>query len=346
MMPLATYVATVLLAAQPTPAPQPAYMLEVQPAKRILAILTLDVHAPKLKAQEWILFAPRLPELPGQTNVKSSLNHPADSIEDLSPLRHPLLRARVKVVSKELETKITLQATYEADLAARQLVPVPAGRTAPVVAPLSAAERKLFLMPTTLLNFESEDFQSWLKEQGLQRSKQERDLDYGKRVYLHVTQKFTYEYAVKLDRTATAVCQAGKSDCGGISVVFVSALRAGGIPARLRIGRWAMSATKGQKLDDAAYAQQHAYPEYFCEGIGWVPVDPTMAVISKDRMAWFGHDRGNFVTLHLDHDVIVDSVVAGKQTLPWLQNGTYWVGFDGTFDQAIHTENWQLREIK
>lgn len=341
---------TPFLLVLPVCADQPAYVIETKPTKAIEAVMTLEITTPKLKAKEWVLFTPRLLELPGQTDVKSKMNFASEKVLDLSPLKRPLLRARVKVTNKDIESKITVVTTYEAQLHSRKLVPLKPGDTPPKVEALPDAERKLFLRATEMINFDADAFKKWLKDNNLQRAKDESDLDYGRRVFRFLAGTFTYEYKLKMDRTATAVCKAGKSDCSGMSVVFATAMRGHGIPARLRVGRWAQSAKPADKLGEVLYTQQHAWAEFFCEGIGWVPVDPSMEVINNkgktDKLQWFGHDRGNFVTLHLDPMLVVDTAIAGKQTLPWLQIAAYWVSGAGNVDGAVYVEGWVVKEVK
>src|SRR5207244_11195402 len=51
----------------------PAYMLKFAETQRIEAVLTYHIEMPKLVAQEWIVFAARPPELPGQVRVTTTL---------------------------------------------------------------------------------------------------------------------------------------------------------------------------------------------------------------------------------------------------------------------------------
>jgi transglutaminase-like putative cysteine protease len=348
-MRLWTYTAVVLLAVPPVAVAQPAYMIEVRPAKKIEAVLSLDVNTPNLKASEWVLVVPRLPELPGQTKVKSTMNYPADEVEDLSPEKRPLLRARVKVKDKDLESKISIVATYEAELFSRKLVPVPAGAKPPKVAPLTEAERALYLQSTGKIDFDCESFKAFLRDYDLVRKKDESDLEYGKRLFLFVGRKFGYEYTAKMDRAATAVCRLGRSDCGGLSILMVSALRGHGIPARLRIGRWASSSKEGEKIGDVGWTQTHSWLEFYCEGIGWVPADPSGLVVvdrSPGGLEYFGYDRGNFVTLHVDHDMVLDTVFWGKHYEPFLQMGAYWAVGSGSTDGSRNEDRWTVKEVK
>jgi hypothetical protein len=333
----------VLITLQP-PA-QPAFMIDVQPVKKVEAVITFEVNAPKLKAVEWAILAPRLPELPGQTNVKSSLNFPSDNIEDLSPLKRPWMSARVKVKGKDMESSITIRTTYEADLLSRTLVPVPEGTKLPVVKPLTDSERKLWLRTSATLDFDKPDFKDWLKQNELIRKKDESDLEYGKRVYLFVTRKYDYYYRDNMNRAATAVCKVGKSDCGGLSILVVSALRSQGVPARLLAGRWAKSAKHGQRVGDVPDLQWHVIAEFFCDGIGWVPFDAASGLDRNlDPLECFGRDRGNFIALHVDTDVTFETAFAGKRSEVFLQSCTFSWSTAAQPESVTVNQDWQVKD--
>src|SRR5207244_13017163 len=102
-----------------------------------------------------------------------------------------------------------------------------------------------------------------------------------------------------LDGRASPVCRAGTTDCGGLSVLFVTILRGNDIPARTLVGRWAQSSKAKDIVGDSPYYQTHVKAEFFAEGIGWVPADPASALSEKqgDRMRCLGRDPGNFLTM-------------------------------------------------
>ena len=99
---------------------------------------------------------------------------------------------------------------------------------------------------------------------------------------------FTYRFDQKSDRSASAVCKAGWSDCGGLATVYVSILRANGIPARCLSGRTL-------KPDDP-----HIRMDFYADGVGWVPGDPSVAIAEKSADAGFGHEPPDMVIMHFD----------------------------------------------
>ena len=135
-----------------------------------------------------------------------------------------------------------------------------------------------------------------------------------------------------------------ESDCGGMSVVFVSALRARGIPARVLVGRWAQSSTtesNGKRFD-----QQHVKAEFYAQGVGWVPADVTSGVLhdkSPEGLTFFGYDPGDFLVLHLGTNLICDTAVLGRKTIAWMQSPAHWAVGEGTFDKAVIRESWIVK---
>jgi transglutaminase-like putative cysteine protease len=341
-------------AAEPASAPKPkapakqTYRLDVSPAKRVEALYTLELRAPQVTAREWVLYAAKLPELPGQTRVHSAMEPAGTATQELGPLRQPVLLARVPVRDATLQQAITVRVRHQATLLARHLVVSQRGPAAKPVPPLDPVARRNALAATSLLDFASPPFQVWLDRQGLRRTSDESQVDYARRVFSHIQRHYTFEYAPDIDRQASHVCTAGKSDCGGLAALFVAALRAHGIPARLLVGRWAYSARPGELLGNSPHYQQHAKAEFFAEGVGWVPADPSSAVVydkTPDGLRYFGHDPGDFMVMHLDHDLVLDSIHFGQNTITWVQSVPYWVTGSGTLDGVEIHEDWSVREL-
>jgi hypothetical protein len=334
-----------LLAAEPTPV---RHRLETAPVQRIEAVLTYEVHSPRLAAREWLVVAAAAPELPCQQKTSTVLDPAGRAIMDLSALRRGLLFARLPVRDATSAQNLRIQAKYQATLLSRRLVPLGPEEKPPTVSSLTAAARKIALAATPIYNFDHPDFQKWLEQEKLRRSAEEPDLEFARRVFLHLKKGFTYDHQPKMAREALAVCRAGKSDCGGLSVLYVSVLRANGVPARVLVGRWAKSTEPGKKVGEEPFDQQHAKFEFFATGIGWVPVDLAVALDDKGRdpLRWFGNDPGNFLVMHVDPELTVDTGVFGKQLVPWLQGVAHWTFGAGTSEGSIVKEDWQVKEVK
>jgi hypothetical protein len=327
---------------------RPAYVLKTAPARRVRAVLTFNVKAPKMNADEWIVLVARPPVLPCQVDVQTKMEPAARPTKELSPRRQPILIAQVPAKTKALKTGLQVRVTIEATLMSRQLTPLPTDAAAPHVAELPKAERRLSLAKTPHFNFDEPAFQRWLEKHHLHRKAGESAVALARRVFQVICKGFRYQWPVRHKGSASATTEAGRGDCGCLATVFVSALRANGIPARLRVGRWAQSVKRGETVGGSAYYQTHAQAEFYADGIGWVPADPTLALIGPAGQALqhFGNDPGNFLTLHLDSELQLNTVHFGVQYVDWLQDVAYWArGARNGLDGSSTTQDWQVQEL-
>ncbi len=327
-------------------APEAGYKLEMVETRRIEAVLTYVIRAPKLTAKEWILVAGRAPALPGQSNVSTTLTPAGSPTEELR-LHRPILEAFVPVRDSELQKGIAVRATYQALLRSRRLVSARPHEEGGRPPELTRAERLAALGPSDTFDFKNGKFQKWLDDSRLRRKKGEHDIDFARRVFLHVKGTYTYKFPTGHDGKASSTCVARHGDCGSLSAVFVSALRANGIPARALVGRWAQSKKPGDKVGDLPYYQAHTKAEFFAEGVGWVPVDQSQALDDKavGGLAFFGNDRGDFLVQNVDFDVVVDTKRFGRKTVSHLQGILYWTTGQGSFDGSKVSEDWQVRTL-
>ncbi|WZP00810.1 transglutaminase-like domain-containing protein [Isosphaeraceae bacterium EP7] len=347
----ATRTAALALLAALVPAPAavaagPKYAIESKPSRRVEATLTLAISAPQLKADEWDVFVPKIPALPCQSAVSSAARPEGREVAEGSPRHQPVLEVIVAATTGELAKALTVEARYTATLIARRLVELKPGDAPAKVAPLTANERVLSLRASAEhFDFETPEFRAWLADRGLARGEGEPDVDYARRVFLAIKKEFSYHYTNKLDRHATAVCKAGKSDCGGLSVVFTSAMRAHGIPARLLVGRWAFDGGEG---GGPAGNQEHVKAEFYADGVGWVPVDCSSAILhdkEPEGLTYFGTDAGDFIVHHLDLDLEIPSHRFGKQTMMVLQIPPWWVRGSGQLAGVTSVVSWKVADL-
>jgi transglutaminase-like putative cysteine protease len=321
---------------------QAAYRIERVRVGTMDAVLPLTVLAPELKAAEWIVVAPYPMDLPSQSGVRSSISTGSQVVTELGPARRPLNLSRVKATETSRSQGIDLQVHYHAELWARHLVTA-TGADGGGAGALEPVARSLYVRPSYTYDFTNGVFGQWLKENKLARTPQEQPVDYARRFFLAVKNGFRYDYSPGSDRKSSAVCRAGRSDCGGMSALFVSAMRTAGIPARSLVGRWAASAKAGDKVGGHDYQQWHVKAEFFADGVGWVPVDLSSAVLydkKPDGVEYFGHDRGDFFVMHVDPDLEVDSIHFGKHPVQWLQGVVWWVSGGGSLKGHTIKENW------
>jgi transglutaminase-like putative cysteine protease len=317
----------------------PKYAVQSSPSKKVEAVLTWEWKTPNLQATEWVIVTAQPPELPGQIDVSVSAEPDAKHDKERSDLHQPVLVWRIAADDDKLKTSVRIRVKTEATLVERHLVPLAPGAKAPKVAALGEEERKLFLAATPRLNHDAKDFQDWLDANKLRLGTKESDVDFARRVFMVIRDKFTYKLPFDHDGKATSTCKAGNGDCGCISTVFVCACRANGIPARELCGRWASSA----KGDDS---KVHCKAEFYAEEVGWVPVDPTLGMNTRGAagLKFFGNDPGDFVVMHLDGDVKVDSIHWGVATSSRLQGVMHWAtASGGNFDKSESKEDWQVK---
>ncbi len=132
-----------------------------------------------------------------------------------------------------------------------------------------------------------------------------------------------------------------KSDCGGLCILFVAAMRSQGVPARALVGRWAISASHGKHGD----SQEHVKAEFFAQGVGWVPVDLSSAILhdkTAEKLKYFGRDPGDHLAFAVDTDVLIDTRYFGVKTITWLQSACYWARGAGNFDGEKTEEDWKV----
>lgn len=324
------------------------HALEIKAAKSVSATHTYQVSAPSVTATDWVVFTPRPLDHPGQRILDAHTIPASESNFDLSPLKQPVMRARIPVANRKLTREVHVETHMDARLFSRRLISRNESSQAKAVAPLSARDRQLFLRRTLQFDYTNPSLRKWMTQHDLKRGSKEGEVDFARRVFLVIAKGFQYEYLGEQNRSATNVCRSGKSDCGGLAVLFVTALRSQGIPARTLAGRWAISAKPGDKIGEVTYHQEHVKAEFFAQGVGWVPADLSSAILhdpSPAKLTFFGNDKGDFITLHFDNDLMLDTLFFGVRSMPLLQRPCYWVRGAGHVDNAVVRENWKVTRI-
>lgn len=330
-----------LLSAAPAAA-QPKFVVEKEVTDTVIGTATFDIRHPKLKATEWVLFATVAPSHDGQRAVKTTLTPSGTAVTDANEGR-ALLRARVPASERKHSNAISVSVSHEATLFRRTLRELKPDEVPPKVARLSPTERKQLVSATTHFDFDDPAVKKWVDA----LPRHDDPIAFARGVFDAIRTTAEYEYEPKASRVASAVCRGPKSDCGGLSSLFVAALRSKGIPARLLVGRWAQSADGKEKLGATVYYQWHVTAEFFADGVGWIPVDVSLAQSAKgeDAAKWhFGNTKGDFLTFHCGADLKVDTVHFGKELVPFAQGVAYWVKGDGTLDGEEKKETWTVKK--
>ena len=328
------------------PGPVSKYGLEFGSPHTVEATLRFDIHAPRMKAEEWIVFAAEPPRLAHQTAVSFRVVPDGLPYQDLEEPHRALMRSRTKARDDQ-RSAFSGRLEYRASLASRRLVEREPGKNYPSPEPLAGAARARWLASGGLFDFTSSDFRRWQRDTGLGRASSESDVDFARRVFLTLRRRLRYEYHDDMDRHASHIAQNAAGDCGGMSVLFASVMRSSGVPARVLAGRWAKSSKPGETVGDVRYFQQHVKAEFYAAGVGWVPVDLSSAVEhdhTAEGLQYFGVDRGNFLAVHIDPTISVDTIHFGRQTFAWLQGVKYYVSGQGTVQGSTFDETWTVTQ--
>lgn len=157
-----------------------------------------------------------------------------------------------------------------------------------------------------------------------------------RRFYDFVIDQSTYVRTGTGLHGAKALLASGAGECGDYASLFVALSRASGIPARPVVGYWAQSG-----LD-----QTHVWAEFFLEGYGWVPVDPTVGQSSRDPDRSFGHLDNRRVILDKGFNIRLLPAAPDDYVAPFLQVPSWW--FWGTGDAgavAVERDLWSVRRL-
>ncbi len=300
--------------------------------------LQADIDAPRLEAKRWQFIVAGPVTVPGQMVTSYELVPKGRTAQDRSPWKRPLLIGELDA-GKRQQQKATGTWTMRVALRSRTLGE---GVGTDPVAPLPAGDRAAALGATSIIDWSGEKFQRALDDHGLRPRDGEHVLAFARRV-LHAVRSLKYGYSAELDRCASGVLTTGVSDCGGLGAAVVATLRAAGIPARLLVGRWAKSADPNEKLEGLPYRQWHVKLEFHLDGIGWIPCDA--AVGMRDPSAWFGVQNADFITMHIDPVVKIDTLF-GERELTWAQGIAFWVKGGGDFEQMVVDEQWLVTPVQ
>ncbi len=308
----------------------PGYRLVPKSARRIKAALTVEMKAPNLLADEWSVFVSPIPELPGQVETRTTLVPQGKLIRELSDATRPMILTRIPSLGEQWRRGVKARADYEATLLERRLEPLEPGDPPPTaVASLDARSRRFWLASGHQFDFNTPRFKAWLTENQLRREPAENEVDFARKAFLAVRHGFTHYEGADVPHLASKVCELGKSDFAGLTAVFVAALRANGIPTRVLAGRMVLMNGKPTKA-----TWPHARTEFYVTGLGWVPADPAGAIRSgrkTEGLEFFGNDNAEFLTHHLDTDIILDTYF-GTKTHEWLMDPALWMIGGGNFD--------------
>ncbi|CAN0077233.1 unnamed protein product, partial [Phaeothamnion confervicola] len=338
-------VGLLLLSAALAGAQPPALRIEATDRQKVSATITYDIKTTDFAATRWMIFLPEAPELPSQVKVKTVADPAGKLLTEKSPLRRPVRYIDRPVAVPTPGSGVTMRLEIQAVLRSRKLVEVPEGEKPPAVAPLTAEERKYYLSRTPRVDYDAKPFREWLEAKKLQRAKEEGPLAYAARVTEVIRADYEYHYDPDEDRRASALCSAARTDCAGMSYLFVAAMRANGVPARLLVGRLARPRERGSDRTKTGFERPHVRAELYAAGIGWVPVDVAYAQAARAKpvSAFVGTDPGDLLVLHVDTDLRLP-YPDQERDAQFLQIGPhYWAQGNGKFDGHFGPSGWELK---
>jgi transglutaminase-like putative cysteine protease len=316
------------------------------PGKRVTATITFAVDIPSVKANTWVFAMPEPPDLPSQKLVLASTTPSSERITDNSVLKRTIRRSRIEVQDDSQTSAAQFRCDDEIQLFARSLkYDKRATTAAPPVEPLSADDRAIFLRSTPEYDYQSETFQKWKTKNRFQRKRTEGEVRFAQRVFQNLAKTYQYSYVPSEDRTASLLCQSDATDCGGLSTLFATVMRSEGVPARILSGRWAISAKPGETVDDQPYYQYHVIAEFYAQGVGWIPLDTSSAILhdrTQTKLQYFGQSDGDFITYHVDPGVEFDTGIHGDYRTAYFQIPLMWLTGEGTLEQFSHKESWTV----
>ena len=337
------------------------------PAQRVEAVLSDTYTISNLQAHQWLIYAPDAPDTDDQTAAFSILTVGNSQCHttiwsQLSSDSRKLLTARLLSGGSfpadpdtAADAQLSANVTYTALLFQRKLVPGPSSSPMPL---LTAKERDSDTRPSQTIDYDSPAFQSWLSSSRLRRAPGERDLDFALRVFRFIRAAYRYNYDLAQDRRASSICRCAATDCGGLSQLFVAALRANGIPAVALCGRIARSAeARAQDQDQStSLGNVHVKSQFYAAGIGWVPVEMSGAVYDKlaPERVYFGRSSGDFLTLSVGNDqplslgdgrFVNQRGLQGIRLWVWGVPVSESVGTKASFVTTSSTTCWSVRQL-
>jgi hypothetical protein len=156
------------------------------------------------------------------------------------------------------------------------------------------------------------------------------------RLYHYVVDNAHYALVGRGLLGAKALLDNGEGECGDFSALFIALARARGIPARPVVGYWAISGKN----------QTHVWAEFYLEGIGWVPVDPTIGQQSDAKEAYyFGSMDNQRVILEKGFNIPLDPPAPDGYLAPLMQGPYWWYWGSGGGSMALDVTGWTITSI-
>ncbi|MEB9457373.1 transglutaminase-like domain-containing protein [Bacillus anthracis] len=132
---------------------------------------------------------------------------------------------------------------------------------------ITDSERAYFLRDSKLIPVNA----STIKRAHDITSEVESDIEKAKKIFNYIIKNYKYSSRIK-ERGFNTSTKNKVGDCGELSAIFASYCRSLGIPCRVMVG-----AFRGKD-------KHHTWNEAFFEGLGWTPIDVSVAMYTFFRM--------------------------------------------------------------
>ena len=136
---------------------------------------------------------------------------------------------------------------------------------------------------------------------------------------------------------AKALLANGEGECGDYSALFIALARAKAIPARSVVGYWAITGIE----------QTHEWAEFYLEGVGWIPVDPTIGQQSaSDKEYYFGNMDNQRVILEKGFNIPMNPPTDDNDIAPLMQGPYWWFWGDGDGNKmSLEVISWKVTTL-
>lgn len=280
----------------------PALVAESRPVRHVVCVLEFQLSfSDAYQLNELCIAAPAAQELPHhQLKASTKMLSPAGGAlaKELEAPFRAFMATRLRPVAKQSVFPIKIQ--YEATMLERRLVP--GGAKSGALPGLDAKSRERWLAPTEWYDYKAPEFAKWLKQTALERGPRETPLAFAQRAFVTVSQKYAYKAATP-GRPASQVIALKEADCDNLSFLYIAALRANGIPARMLLGR---SSVKSASAAESGRMPGHGAVELYADNVGWIYCDPAGgASHPKKPLDHFGRSNGHLLVLQIDPDMKV-----------------------------------------
>lgn len=328
------------------------YSIAIRPTVKVRATLSRDAVFPQMAVQKYSLTVAVPPTHAGQELIDFSIDDKAERFNDRSSQSRPLAQKYESILRPKSPTRIGCKVSMTLQLHERQLVKKSRRLHRDITldeVSISNDASELFRLADGSFDYESNAFQTWKRDNRLIATASQTEIDYAREVFDKIVSSYRYQYDFKQKRVASALCQTTGTDCGGVSILFVTTLRSEGIPARTLVGHYAESLSKSERGREEPEGKRHVIAEFFASGVGWVPVDIASAMLSPTpvlQQKHFGGQTRPFITMHFDHQVQFETHVWEEKIENFLQFPRLWFRGIGPFKDRKISDQWNVRILK